>query len=203
MRAALPDVPVFSATDAKGLEWDATLLIAAPGIVAQQRGWNGLYVALTRCTQELWQLLMSKTANSRDRSRSRFPPLSCQAGEYQSWGLIVPATVAAHQLKYLQGCGIATRLGALDGRLQIAPHDRCQLENWLGQPRAWRTRVLPPTPSISHELNHWGAALAVPLGAGDAKIAASPDPRPGWDMPCWKSVRKRSRGVPSETTRRR
>ena len=59
LRAALPDVPVLSATDAKGLEWDATLLVDAPGIVAQPRGWNGLYVALTRCTQELGQLLVT------------------------------------------------------------------------------------------------------------------------------------------------
>lgn len=59
LRAALPHVPVLSATDAKGLEWDATLLIDAPGIIAQPRGWNGLYVALTRCTQELAQLLVT------------------------------------------------------------------------------------------------------------------------------------------------
>lgn len=56
LRAALPDVSVLSATEAKGLEWDATLLIDAPGIVAEPRGWNGLYVALTRCTQELGRL---------------------------------------------------------------------------------------------------------------------------------------------------
>lgn len=59
LQAALPGTPVLSATDAKGLEWDATLLIDAPGIVAQPRGWNGLYVALTRCTQELGQLLVT------------------------------------------------------------------------------------------------------------------------------------------------
>ncbi|MDJ0314799.1 UvrD-helicase domain-containing protein [Arthrobacter sp. H35-D1] len=58
LRTALPGTPVLSATDAKGLEWDATLLVDAPGIVAQPRGWNGLYVALTRCTQELGQLLV-------------------------------------------------------------------------------------------------------------------------------------------------
>jgi hypothetical protein len=56
LRAALPGANVLSATDAKGLEWDATLLIDAPGIAAEPRGWNGLYVALTRCTQELGQL---------------------------------------------------------------------------------------------------------------------------------------------------
>ncbi len=58
LRTALPGTPVLSATDAKGLEWDATLLVDAPSIAAQPRGWNGLYVALTRCTQELGQLLL-------------------------------------------------------------------------------------------------------------------------------------------------
>ncbi len=57
IRTALPYTPVLSATDAKGLEWDATLLVDAPGIAAQPRGWNGLYGALTRCTQELGQEL--------------------------------------------------------------------------------------------------------------------------------------------------
>lgn len=56
LRAALPGVSVLSATEAKGLEWDATLLVDAAGIAAEPRGWNGLYVALTRCTQELGQL---------------------------------------------------------------------------------------------------------------------------------------------------
>lgn len=33
---------------------DADPLVVDPdGIVAEPRGWNGLYVALTRCTQEL------------------------------------------------------------------------------------------------------------------------------------------------------
>lgn len=41
------------ATQAKGLEWDAALVVDPDGIVAEPRGWNGLYVALTRCTQEL------------------------------------------------------------------------------------------------------------------------------------------------------
>ncbi|MDQ0644004.1 HelD family protein [Microbacterium murale] len=59
LRAALPGETVLSATDAKGLEWDATLLVDAQGIAAEPRGWNGLYVALTRCTQELGQLHVS------------------------------------------------------------------------------------------------------------------------------------------------
>ncbi|WP_167131122.1 HelD family protein [Paramicrobacterium chengjingii] len=56
LRKAMPDVPVLTAAEAKGLEWDATLLIDPAGIAAEPRGWNGLYVALTRCTQELGQL---------------------------------------------------------------------------------------------------------------------------------------------------
>ncbi|GAA2519412.1 HelD family protein [Winogradskya humida] len=56
LRAALGGVPVLTATEAKGLEWDATLVIDPTGIAAEPRGWNGLYVALTRCTQELGQL---------------------------------------------------------------------------------------------------------------------------------------------------
>lgn len=56
LRAAMPETTVLSATDAKGLEWDATLLVDADGVAAEPRGWNGLYVALTRCTQELGQL---------------------------------------------------------------------------------------------------------------------------------------------------
>jgi hypothetical protein len=59
LRSVLPQVPVLSATEAKGLEWDATLLVDAAGIVAEPRGWNGLYVALTRCTQELGQIRVS------------------------------------------------------------------------------------------------------------------------------------------------
>jgi hypothetical protein len=58
LRAALADVPVLTATQAKGLEWDATLVIDPQAIAAEPRGWNGLYVALTRCTQELGQLRM-------------------------------------------------------------------------------------------------------------------------------------------------
>ncbi len=56
LKAALDDVPVLTATESKGLEWDATLLVDAQGISAEPRGWNGLYVALTRCTQELGQV---------------------------------------------------------------------------------------------------------------------------------------------------
>ncbi|MEV4121602.1 UvrD-helicase domain-containing protein [Micromonospora sp. NPDC049645] len=56
--AVLSDVPVLTATQSKGLEWDATLLIDPQGIAAEPRGWNGLYVALTRCTQELGQLIL-------------------------------------------------------------------------------------------------------------------------------------------------
>ncbi|MCI4064917.1 AAA family ATPase [Micromonospora sp. R77] len=59
LRAVLSDVPVLTATQAKGLEWDATLLVDPQGITTEPRGWNGLYVALTRCTQELGQLVLS------------------------------------------------------------------------------------------------------------------------------------------------
>lgn len=57
--AVLNDVSVLTATQSKGLEWDATLLIDPQGIAAEPRGWNGLYVALTRCTQELGQLVLT------------------------------------------------------------------------------------------------------------------------------------------------
>ncbi|MEV5691780.1 HelD family protein [Micromonospora globbae] len=59
----LDDVPVLTATQSKGLEWDATLLVDPHGIAAEPRGWNGLYVALTRCTQELGQLLLTQQAS--------------------------------------------------------------------------------------------------------------------------------------------
>ncbi|MEV1333490.1 UvrD-helicase domain-containing protein, partial [Micromonospora costi] len=59
LRAVLGDVPVLTATQSKGLEWDATLLVDPQGIAAEPRGWNGLYVALTRCTQELGQLVLT------------------------------------------------------------------------------------------------------------------------------------------------
>lgn len=57
LRAVLDDLPVLTATQAKGLEWDAALVVDPDGIAAEPRGWNGLYVALTRCTQELGQLV--------------------------------------------------------------------------------------------------------------------------------------------------
>jgi DNA helicase IV len=57
LRAALSDVPVLTATEAKGLEWDAALIVDPRGITNEPRGWNNLYVALTRCTHELGQLL--------------------------------------------------------------------------------------------------------------------------------------------------
>ena len=60
LRSALPgDVPALSATDAKGLEWDAAVVVDPDGIAAEPRGWNGLYVALTRCTQELGQVVIT------------------------------------------------------------------------------------------------------------------------------------------------
>lgn len=56
LQATLNDVPIVSATQSKGLEWDATLVIDPAGIAAEPRGWNRLYVALTRSTQELGQI---------------------------------------------------------------------------------------------------------------------------------------------------
>lgn len=58
LRESLPGAPVVSAAQAKGLEWDATLIVDPDGIAAEPRGWNGLYVAITRCTQELGQLVV-------------------------------------------------------------------------------------------------------------------------------------------------
>jgi hypothetical protein len=58
LRAVVTDVPVLTATQAKGLEWDATLVVDPDGVAAGPRGWNGLYVALTRCTQELGQVVV-------------------------------------------------------------------------------------------------------------------------------------------------
>ncbi|GAB6903391.1 HelD family protein [Kineosporia succinea] len=58
--AALPGIPVMTAAEAKGLEWDATLVVDPDGISAEPRGWNGLYVALTRCTQELGQIVVTR-----------------------------------------------------------------------------------------------------------------------------------------------
>ncbi|SCF22610.1 HelD family protein [Micromonospora chokoriensis] len=60
LRAVLGDVPVLTATQSKGLEWDATLVVDPQRIAAEPRGWNGLYVALTRCTQELGQLILTR-----------------------------------------------------------------------------------------------------------------------------------------------
>lgn len=55
--SALDDAAtVVTATQAKGLEWDATLLVDPAGVAAEPRGLNGLYVALTRCTQELGRI---------------------------------------------------------------------------------------------------------------------------------------------------
>ncbi|MCG5462460.1 AAA family ATPase [Micromonospora sp. MED01] len=64
LQAVLSDVPVLTATQSKGLEWDATLLIDRQGVAAEPRGWNGLYVALTRCTQELGQLTLTQQSAS-------------------------------------------------------------------------------------------------------------------------------------------
>ncbi|GGB39625.1 DNA helicase [Flexivirga endophytica] len=58
LREQLPDVVVLAATEAKGLEWDAALVVDPDGITTEPRGWNGLYVALTRCTQELGQVVL-------------------------------------------------------------------------------------------------------------------------------------------------
>ncbi|MEU4363266.1 AAA family ATPase [Promicromonospora sp. NPDC023987] len=59
LRQVLSDeVPVLSPTDAKGLEWDAALVVDPDGIASGPRGWNALYVALTRCTQELGQVVV-------------------------------------------------------------------------------------------------------------------------------------------------
>ncbi len=56
LRTALPGMPVMSALEAKGLEWDACVVVDPESIAAEPRGWNALYVATTRCTQELVQL---------------------------------------------------------------------------------------------------------------------------------------------------
>ncbi|GAB7051285.1 HelD family protein [Catenuloplanes indicus] len=53
LTAALGDTPILTAAQSKGLEFDATLLIDPAGITAEPRGHNALYVALTRCTQQL------------------------------------------------------------------------------------------------------------------------------------------------------
>lgn len=49
-----PDLSVLTVAQAKGLEFDRTVVIEPSQIVAQsQRGWGDLYVALTRATQQL------------------------------------------------------------------------------------------------------------------------------------------------------
>lgn len=59
LQKVLHSVPVVSATESKGLEWDATLVVDPRGIAAEPRGWNRLYVALTRSTQELGQIIVN------------------------------------------------------------------------------------------------------------------------------------------------
>ncbi|GAB2623857.1 AAA family ATPase [Pseudactinotalea suaedae] len=56
LRAVLPGLPVVSALEAKGLEWDACVVVDPAGIADEPRGWNALYVAVTRCTQALLQV---------------------------------------------------------------------------------------------------------------------------------------------------
>ncbi len=57
VRDALPEDPRLSVSgveEAKGLEFDAVVLVSPDEIVAESaRGWNDLYVALTRATQRL------------------------------------------------------------------------------------------------------------------------------------------------------
>lgn len=59
--AVAAEVPVVTPAGAKGLEWDAVLVVDPDGITAEPRGHNGLYVALTRCTQELGQLAVAES----------------------------------------------------------------------------------------------------------------------------------------------
>lgn len=47
---------VITPQDSKGLEFDGVLVVDPAGIAAGRRGWNALYVAMTRCTQELGML---------------------------------------------------------------------------------------------------------------------------------------------------
>lgn len=44
---------VLTPDDAKGLEFDGVLVVDPHAIIEQRRGWNALYVCMTRCTQEL------------------------------------------------------------------------------------------------------------------------------------------------------
>lgn len=46
-------ISVLTPADSKGLEFDAVLIVEPHAIIAQRKGWNALYVAMTRCTQEL------------------------------------------------------------------------------------------------------------------------------------------------------
>ncbi|MBM0232015.1 AAA family ATPase [Micromonospora sp. STR1_7] len=78
--AVLSDVSVLTASQSKGLEWDATLLIDPQGIAAEPRGWNGLYVALTRCTQELGQLVLTRQPPD-PHGRTVDPRATLQAGD--------------------------------------------------------------------------------------------------------------------------
>ena len=61
---AVHDVPVLSTSEAKGLEWDAVVVVDPDGIAAEPRGWNGLYVAMTRCTQELARVTVGTPSGS-------------------------------------------------------------------------------------------------------------------------------------------
>jgi len=62
--AAVGAVPVLSTSEAKGLEWDAVVVVDPEGIAAEPRGWNGLYVAMTRCTQELARVMVGAPSGS-------------------------------------------------------------------------------------------------------------------------------------------
>ena len=61
---AVDGVPVLSTSEAKGLEWDAVVVVDPDGIAAEPRGWNGLYVAMTRCTQELARVTVDAPSGS-------------------------------------------------------------------------------------------------------------------------------------------
>lgn len=50
--------PVLNPSQAKGLEWDAALVVDPDGIAAGARGHHRLYVALTRCAQELGRIVV-------------------------------------------------------------------------------------------------------------------------------------------------
>ncbi|MFE9233694.1 HelD family protein [Cellulosimicrobium funkei] len=64
LRAAVQGVPVLGTSEAKGLEWDAVVVVDPDGVAAEPRGWNGLYVAMTRCTQELVRVAVGEPARS-------------------------------------------------------------------------------------------------------------------------------------------